>query len=196
MLDHLRCLSARSLEGERWQSLDWQWDLGPVVILRVRVGEERGGWWVVVKWERIRLGFISIYIGGFFFVIVLSCNWVGSGPGPGRVLPKTWTWPYSLSDRVKSNPLRSGRAGPGIHGSGYNCHPYPRGQIKGQNNISTWKIKTPLFSSNKKEKIGVLRGYCRVKSPNGILGLGPWALTESIVIREQMNGVGWVKLRI
>ena len=45
-------------------------------------------------------------------------------------------------------------------------------QIKWQNNISAQKIKTLLFSSDERKKTGVLRGYCRVKGPNHILGLG------------------------
>ena len=53
-----------------------------------------------------------------------------------------------------------------------------RVQIKGQNNINAWTIKTPLFSSDEREKTGVLRGYCRVKGPKCILGLGPGPRTE------------------
>ena len=53
-----------------------------------------------------------------------------------------------------------------------------RVQIKGQNNINAWTIKIPLFSSDQREKIGVLRSYCRVKGPKCILGLGPGPRTE------------------
>ena len=61
----------------------------------------------------------------------------------------------------------------GVHKTTLTCV-----QIKGQNNINSSTIKTPLFSSDEREKTGVLRGYCRVKGPTCILGLGPESRTE------------------
>ena len=90
-------------------------------IVWVRVLQMRGG--LQVSWNEMKkkmLGFITIfiYIGGYFSIYIY--NRVGSGSG--RIFIKTRTrfgffffkiqiWPYSLSDRVKSGPLGSGRAG-------------------------------------------------------------------------------------
>ena len=72
---------------------EWEWER------RVTAGE------CVVKWERISFSvykciYIYIYIYEGFFVILLTCNRVESGPGSGQVLLETWTRPYSLSGQA------------------------------------------------------------------------------------------------
>ena len=114
-----------------WESVRGGWDVSECERERESLSQwgwgEKGGW---VESEMREMSFrvrvdIYIYIEVGFFVIFNLSNQVGSGTGSGRVFTKTWTQPgpvsgffsktqtqpYSLSGRVKSDPLGSGRAG-------------------------------------------------------------------------------------
>ena len=103
-------------------------------------------------------------------------NWMGVIPFKTQgeisaigLTPHRWMWGTTcrLEQLMTPYGLWSVNSNHGMRKMALSCV-----QIKGQNNINAWKVKTPIFSSNEWEKIRVLMGYCRVKDPDNVLGLG------------------------
>ena len=70
---------------------------------------------------------------------------------------------HRLEQLMRYRRLRSVRNGYETREATFSCV-----KIKEKCGINYPKVETPFFSSDRREKTGVLRGYCRNKGPKNI----------------------------